>query len=161
MDGVVITEQFNPLLKLNVNMVNSLQFNLSVQKNRTLNLSFANNQLTETTRDGVTLGIGYRFKDVVIHIKTAEKTHELKNDLILNFNLTYTDNKTLIRRINQGSTDGQVTSGSKVWIGEIDADYAVSQQLTLRLFIQTNINQPYISFLTATTKGGLSLRFNF
>lgn len=161
MDGVVLTEQFNPLINLTVNMVNNFQFKMNIQKNRTLNLSFANNQLTQITRDAITLGIGYIFKDVVVHIKTAEKTHELKSDLKISFNLTYTDNKTMIRKINQGNVAGQVTSGSKIWLGDINADYDVSQQLTLRLFIQTNINNPYISFLTATTKGGLALRFKF
>lgn len=159
MEGVSLTEQFNPLLKMSVNMVNNFQMNLSIQKNRTLNLSFANNQLTETTRDGFTLGMGYRFKDVEVHIKAGDKQHDLKSDLILNLNITYNDNKTMIRKINQLTS--QASSGSKVWMAEFSADYAVSADLTLRLFVQTNINKPYLSFLTATTKGGLSLRFSF
>lgn len=159
MEGVQISEQFNPLIRATVAMVNSFQFNLSVQKNRTLALSFSNNQLTETSRLGFTMGTGYRFKDVELHIKTAEKTHDFKSDLVLQLNITYNDNKTEIRRINQNVS--QISSGSKVWMAEISAEYALMSYLTVRAFFQTNINKPYISFMNATTKGGITLRLSF
>ena len=159
MEGITIAEQFNPLLKLSVSMVNSLQFNLSIQKNRNLQLSFSNNQLTETTRDGVTFGGGYRFKDVEIHLKAGGKPRDLKSDVLIQLNLTYNNNKTLIRKINQG-TD-QITSGSQVWMAEISGEYAVSSSITVKAFFQTNINTPYISnsYPNSTTKGGITIRF--
>ena len=161
MEGVQFTEQFNPLIRISCNMVNSLQFNFSIQKNRTLALSFSNNQLTETTRDGFTLGAGYRFRDVKFQVKTADKTHDLKSDLVLQLNLTYNDNITTIRKINQNTS--QPTSGSSVWMGELSAEYALSSTLTLRAFVQTNINHPHItnSYDNSTTKGGLTIRFSF
>ena len=161
LDGVTISEQFNPLVKLSLNMVNNFQLNMSIQKNRMLNLSFSNNQLTQTTRDGLTLGVGYRFKDVKVTIKTADKTHNLKSDVVCQFNLTYNDNQTLIRKINQG-TD-QITSGAQVWMAEISGEYALMTSLTLRAFFQTNINRPhnYNSYPNSTTKGGITLRFSF
>lgn len=165
MDGVQISEQFNPLIRLSVNMVNSFQFNFSLQKNRTLALSFSNNQLTETTRDGVTVGAGYRIKDIVFNVKFGEKTHELKSDLVLQFNLTYNSNMTNIRKINSYNPEigGQVSSGSEVWMAEISGEYALTTYLTARLFFQTNINTPYISnaYPNSTTKGGLTIRFSF
>ena len=63
--------------------------------------------------------------------------------------------------------DGQVykytTIGSKVWMAEISAEYALSTTLTLRAFFQTNINTPFISnaYPNPTTKGGLTVRFSF
>ena len=161
MEGVMISEQFNPLLKFSFNMVNSFQLNLSIQKNRNLALSFSNNQLTETIRDGVTVGTGYRFKDLEFHIKSGDKTHDLKSDLVLQLNITYNKNMTLIRKINQGTR--QVSSGSQVWIAELSAEYALSTSITLRAFFQTNINTPYISnaYPNSTTKGGITLRFSF
>lgn len=161
MEGVQISEQFNPLIRLSVSMTNSIQLNFSLQKNRTLNLSFSNNQLTETTRDGITFGGGYRFKDVAVDIKVAEETHHLKSDIVLQLNLTYNSNKTNIRKINQNIS--QVSSGSEVWMAEISAEYALSSTLTLRAFFQTNINTPFISnsYPNSTTKGGLTVRFSF
>lgn len=160
MEGVTLSENFNPLLKVSLNMVNNFQMNLSIQRNRTLALSFINNQLTETSRNGLTLGTGYRFKDVVIRFKTAQKTQELKSDVVLNMNLTYTDNKTLIRKINQNTH--QISAGSQVIMAEINAEYQVSQSITVRAFFQTNITNPYVnSYKTSTSKGGITLRFSF
>lgn len=161
MEGVIINEQFNPLIMVSVNMVNSFQFKLSIQKTRNLNLSFSNNQLTETYRDGITFGTGYRFKDLEFHIKAGDKVHDLKSDLVLQANITYTNNLTQIRKINQGTR--QISSGAKVWMAEISAEYALSTTLTLRAFFNTNINDPYITntYRNSTTKGGLTVRFSF
>ena len=161
MEGVQISEQFNPLLRLSVSMTNSFQFNLSMQKQRTLSLSFSNNQLTETTRDGITFGGGYRFKDVAFDVKVGEGVHHLKSDIVLQLNITYNSNMTLIRKINQHIN--QISSGSQIWIAEITAEYALSNTLTLRAFFQTNINTPYIpnSYPNSTTKGGITLRLSF
>lgn len=161
MEGVIIDERFQPLIMLSVNMVNSFQFKLGIQKSRSLNLSFSNNQLTETYRDGVTFGTGYTFKDVEFHVKAGDKTHNLKSDLVLQANLTYNNNFTQIRKINRMSR--QITSGSKIWMVEFRAEYALSTALTLRLFFQTNINRPYITnaYPNSTTKGGITVHFSF
>ena len=161
MDGVIINEQFNPLIMLSVNMVNSFNFKISLMKSRTLNLSFTNNQLTENTRNGVTFGTGYRFKDVELHIKAGDKIHDLKSDLVLQCNITYNNTMTQIRKINQNTS--QISSGSKVWMAELSAEYALSTSLTLRAFFQTTINRPHISnaFPNSTTKGGITVRFSF
>ena len=161
MEGVQISEQFNPLVRLAVSMTNSIQLNVSIQKNRTLGLSFSNNQLTETTRDGITFGGGYRFKDVAFDVKVGESIHHLKSDIVLQLNLTYNSNKTNIRKINQNIS--QISSGSEVWMLELSGEYAISTTLTLRAFFQTNINTPYISnsYPNSTTKGGITVRFSF
>ena len=159
--GVQITEQFNPLIRVSVNMVNSFQFNFSLQKNRTLALSFSNNQLTETTRDGVTFGAGYRFKDIGFQLKIGSMPIEVKSDIVLQLNLTYNSNMTNIRKINQNIS--QISSGSSVWMAELSAEYSLTTYLVLRAFFQTNINTPYISnaYPNSTTKGGLTIRFSF
>lgn len=161
MEGVQITEQFNPLIRMSVSMVNSLQFNFSIQKNRTLAMSFSNNQLTETSREGVTFGGGYRFRDVELHIKTGDKVHDFKSDVVLQCNLTYNSNKTEIRKINQNIS--QISSGNGVWMVELSGEYALSTSITARAFFQTNINTPYVSnsYKNSTTKGGVMIRLSF
>lgn len=161
MDGVVLNEQFNPLIRLTVSMVNSFQLNLSIQKSRMLQLSFNNNQLTETLRSGVTVGTGYRIKDVKINFKTSERTFNFKSDLVLALNVTYNNNKTVLRRISQNSN--QISSGSQIWMVDLSAEYTLMSYLAVRFFIQTNINNPWVqnSYLNATTSGGLTLRLSF
>ena len=164
-DGVQITEQMNPLIRVNVTMVNSLQFNFSVNKNRNLQLSFSNNQLTETTRDAITVGAGYRIKDVAFSVLFAGKQHDLKSDIVLRLNLTYNSNMTNIRKINSYNPEvgGQISSGSEVWMVDISGEYNLTENLALRAFFQTNINNPYImnTYPNSTTKGGLTVRFSF
>jgi cell surface protein SprA len=161
MDGVIINEQFQPLIMLSVSMVNSLQFKLRYDKIRSLNLSFVNNQLTETYREGITFGTGYRFKDLEFHVKASDKEYNLKSDLVLQLDITYNNNMTQIRKINQMSR--QISSGSKIWMARVRAEYALSSTLTLQAFFETNINTPYISnaYPNSTTKGGLTVRFSF
>ncbi len=164
-DGVQINEQMNPLIRVTVAMVNSFQFNLSVQKTRNLQLSFSNNQLTETTRDGFTFGTGYRIKDVAFSVLFAGKRHDLKSDIVLQLNITYNSNKTNIRKINGYNEEvgGQISSGSQVWMAELSGEYSLTENLVLRAFFQTNINNPYImnTYPNSTTKGGLTIRLSF
>ena len=96
-----------------------------------------------------------------MHLKVGRLRHDIKSDVVLQFNLTYNSNKTEIRKINQNVS--QISSGSKVWMAEISAEYALSTTLTLRAFFQTNINTPFISnaYPNSTTKGGLTIRFSF
>ncbi|MBQ0015532.1 MAG: cell surface protein SprA [Bacteroidales bacterium] len=161
MDAVQIAEQFNPLIRVAMSFTNNLQLNFSIQRNRTMALSFANNQMTETSRDGITFGGGYRIKDVAFSLKAAGKTMKFKSDIVLQLNLTHNSNKTNIRKINQNIN--QISSGSSVWMIELSGEYALSSTLTLRAFFQTNINTPYISnsYPNSTTKGGLTIRFSF
>ena len=164
-EGIILNEQFSPLIRIRVNMVNSFQFNLSIQKARNLLLSFSNNQLTETTRDGLTLGAGYRIKDVQFRVKFAEKTHDLKSDLVLHLDLTYNNNKTTIRKINgyNPAVGGQISSGAEIWMAEISAEYSLTTFLTAKAFFRTNINTPFISnsYPNSTTQGGLTIKFSF
>ena len=161
MEGVIITEQFQPLIMLSVKMVNSFDFKLKIDRSRVLNLSFANNQLTETYRDGITFGTGYTFKDLEFHVKAGDKTHHLKSDLVMRADISYNNNMTQIRKINQMSR--QISSGQKIWRAQISAEYKLSSTLTLRAFFETNINTPYISnaYPNSTTKGGITVRFSF
>ena len=160
-EQVQLTEQFSPLIKLDMSMKNNVQANFEIRKNRTLSMSFANNQLTETTRDAIVIGAGYRFKDVAFSFKTADRTVNLKSDIVLRADITRNINKTMLRQVDQNIS--QVSSGSEVWTIGVSAEYSLTQNLTVRAFFESTINTPYISnsYPNATTKGGLTARFSF
>lgn len=165
MEGVQISEMFDPLIRVSADLVNSFQLGFSIRKTRTLLLSFSNNQLTETTSEGFTLRTGYIFKDVQFRVKFADKVYDLKNDLRLTLNLTYRSNKINIRKINGYNPEvgGQISSGSAVWTADLSAEYDLTTFLTLKAFFRTDINKPYISnsYPNSTTKGGFAIRFTF
>ena len=160
-EQVQLTEQFSPLIKVDMSMKNNVQANFEIRKNRTLSMSFANNQLTETTRDAIVLGVGYRFKDVAFSFKTADRTVNLKSDIVLRADITRNINKTMLRQVDQNIS--QISSGSEVWTIGISGEYSLTQNLTIRAFFESTINTPYISnsYPNSTTKGGLTARFSF
>jgi cell surface protein SprA len=62
--NVVMTDQFNPLMRVDFEMKNSLSVLAEVRRDRSMALSFDNNLLTEINGKEYTLGFGKRFKDV-------------------------------------------------------------------------------------------------
>ncbi len=160
-EQIQLVEQFSPLIKIDMRLVNNIQANFEIRKDRTLSLSFANNQLTETSRDAIVVGLGYRFKDVAFSIKTSEKTLNLKSDIIVRADVTRNVNKTTLRQVDQNVS--QISSGSEVWTIGLSAEYALTTNLTIRAFFESTINTPFISnsYPNSTTKGGLTARFSF
>ncbi len=159
---VTITEQFSPLINIDMTLQNSLLAKLELKKSRNLSLSFSNNQLTEVTSNEFVLGLGYRFKEVPISFSSfgggAGKT--FKSDLNLKTDFSIRNNKTVLRSID--SDLNQVSAGQKVITISTSVDYMLSQSLTLRFFFDKTITNPFLpsQYRNSTTKGGISLRFS-
>lgn len=159
MDQVMITEQLSPLIKIDINLKNSFQYNFEIRKERSLSLSFANNQLTEINRNGFVMGAGYRFKDVKINIRTSNQGgKEFKSDILVKADLTITKNKTVLRKIDQDVN--LISAGSSVTTLNLSGEYSLSEKLILKAYFDITINTPYISssYPNSTTEGGFSLK---
>ncbi len=159
-DQVTISEQFSPLIKIELSWVNSLLTNIEFKKSRNLSLSFVNNQLTELTSNEFIIGLGYRFKDVEIRIRTSGSTKPLKSDINIKCDFSIRSNKTILRRVDQNIN--QISTGQQVISLNFSADYQLNERFTLRAFFDKVINNPYISstFPNSTTNAGFSLRFS-
>ncbi|MCD4665415.1 MAG: cell surface protein SprA, partial [Bacteroidales bacterium] len=162
--AISISEQFSPLINIDMTMQNSLLAKLEFKKSRNLSLSFANNQLTEVRSNEYIIGLGYRFKEVPISFsgigggKGGGRT--FKSDLNLKGDFSVRDNTTVLRSID---TDlNQVSAGQKVMSINFSMDYMLTQSLTIRFFFDKIINNPYLpsQFRNSSTKGGFSLRFS-
>jgi len=154
-DQVSITEQYSPLLKIELSWVNSLLTNIEFKKSRNLSLSFVNNQLTELTSNEFIIGLGYRIKDVEIIIGKL-----LKSDITLKCDFSIRSNKTVLRRVDQNIN--QISAGQQVISLNFSADYMLNERFTLRAFFDKVINNPFISssFPNSTTNAGISVRFS-
>ncbi len=159
-DQVTITEQFSPLLKIELAWVNSLLTNIEFKKSRNLSLSFVNNQLTELTSNEFIIGLGYRFKDIEIRINTGGSSKPMKSDINVKCDFSIRSNKTILRRVDQEVN--QISTGQQVISLNFSADYQMNERFTLRLFFDKVINNPYISstFPNSTTNAGISVRFS-
>ena len=157
-----ISEQFSPLIKLDMTWNNSLLTNLEFKKSRNLSLSFVNNQLTEVSSNEYVFGLGYRIKNVKFSIKTLGskgKKKQLNSDLNLKVDFSIRDNKTVLRRLDQEID--QISSGQRITSLNFSADYMVSQKFTVRLYFDKIMNKPHVAnqYPNSTTSGGISLRF--
>ncbi len=154
---VSITEQFSPLINLDLTWKNSLITKVEYKKSRNLAVSFANNQMTEVISGEITVGTGYRIKDVEFSL-SGGKT--FKSDLSLKADFSIRNNKTVLRKIVENVD--QISAGQRVYSINLSAEYMLSQKFTIRAFFDKVINNPYISsqFLNSNTNAGISLRFS-
>ena len=161
-NNVTITEQFSPLINIDMQFKNSLMSKLEMKKSRNLSLSFANNQLTEVSSEEFIIGLGYRFKEVPISFArlSGGTGKTFKSDINIKADFSIRNNKTVLRSID---TDlNQVSAGQKVTSFNFSLDYMLSQALTLRLFFDRITTNPFLAsqYRNSTTKGGISLRFS-
>ncbi|MBR1928765.1 MAG: cell surface protein SprA [Paludibacteraceae bacterium] len=139
-----ITEQFSPLIGLNLAMKNSMTAKFEYRKQRNLTLNVNSVQLMEGATDEFVIGWGYTIKDFDIIIKLkSDKENKIKNDLKLAVDVSYKDMKTLLRKVEENLT--QASSGNKVWGLKISADYVLSSKVNLQLFYEHQSTIPLIS----------------
>jgi len=158
-----ISEQFSPLIKLDMTWNNSLLTNLEFKRSRNLSLSFVNNQLTEVASNEYIVGLGYRIKDVKFAIRTLGggkgNKRQLSSDLNLKLDFSVRDNKTVLRRLDEDID--QISSGQRITSINFSADYMISQKFTIRLYFDRIMNKPHVAnqYPNSNTSGGLSMRF--
>ncbi len=159
---VSITEQFNPLLKIDMGFINSLLASVELRRARNISLSFVNNQLTEISSNEFIVGLGYRFKGIKINFSGAlggGKKSKTNSDLNVKLDFSIRKNKTVLRRVDQDIN--QISVGQQVTSINFSADYNLSVRFNVRFYFDKIINSPYVSnqYRTSNTKGGIALRF--
>jgi cell surface protein SprA len=158
---ITITEQFSPLINIDMTWNNSLLSNVEVKKSRDLSLSFANNQLTEISSTEFIIGLGYRIKNVVINVKgiNGGKMKKLKSDLNIKSDISIKTNKTILRKIIEDVN--QISTGQRIISINTSADYLINDKFTIKFFFDKIITNPFVSsqFPNANTNAGFSLRF--
>jgi cell surface protein SprA len=160
--NVNLVEQFNPLIRVDFEMKNSVQIRAEVKKERALSLSFDNNLLTEMQGQTYTLGTGYRIKDVVINTKLADNpTNTIKSDLNLKLDLNYMNNKTIVRYLDYDNNE--LGGGQNMWSAKFTADYSFSRNFTVILYYDHSFSKAVISTAYPMTniRAGFTLRYTF
>jgi cell surface protein SprA len=156
--AIAITEQFNPLFKVDATWQNSLITKFEYRSNRNISLSLTNNRITELKGTEITVGTGYRFQNVKFPIKIGKKTPI--SDINARLDISYRNNKTIIRNIDQ--VQNQVTAGQEYIAIKGSADYVLNKQFTLRFYYDRVMTTPHIStsFPTMNQNVGFAMRVN-
>lgn len=175
---VVITEQFNPLIGLEVRTRNDINFSVDYIKSRNLNLSLTNYQLNENNSSEIVFGFGSKFKNVSLPFGNrerkrperpepgtvrepqsgrSERSEEAGNDILLQMDFSIGDNLSIIHLFDS-DVQPQVSSGARTISFRPTVDYELSDKMTIRLYGEYNKTVPWTSnsypitrFRTGTT----------
>ena len=158
--NVSIRESFNPLFGIDLGWKNDLKTAFSVNMNRTLGLSLANNQVMELKNIIYAFELGYFFRKVPLIFKFGEdRQKKIETDLKLSGTLSITDERTFLRNLMETEQETQVSSGNKITAMKLMADYTLSRNVMLRAFFEHTFNHPYVSAISVSnTNFGFSLR---
>ena len=160
--NVSLMERFNPLIRVNFEMKNSFRVNAEVRKDRTLNMSFDNNLLTEVKGNEYIVGLGYRIKDVIINSTLADNpTNTIKSDINIKADFSLRKNQTIVRYLDYDNN--QLGGGQDIWTIKFTADYAFSKNLTAIFYYDHSFSKAVISTAYPITniRSGFTLRYNF
>jgi cell surface protein SprA len=159
--NVNLVEQFNPLVRLDMEFANSLKILAELRKERAISLSLDNNLITETSGDEYIIGLGYRVKDVRFRTSIGGRKVTLKGDLNIKADVSYRDNITVLRNLEYDNN--QVTAGQRLVAIKVTADYALTKNLTALFFYDHNFSEFAIStaFPQTSIRSGFTIRYNF
>lgn len=157
---VTISEQFAPLIGIDMKWKNSLQTRIEFKKDRTMSMNVTNTQVTEVRGTELTVGAGYRIPDIELPFKIGKNGKRPVSDVNLRADFSVRDNRTIIRKIVEGVNTP--TAGQLGYSLRTSADYKLSNKINLRVFYDWVKNNPVIStaFPTSNINAGFSIRFS-
>ena len=159
--NVNLVEQFNPLIRLDLELKNSLRIVFDVIKDRAVSLSLANNLITESWGNEYTLGMGYRVKNLRLRSNLANNGSNFVGDLNAKIDLNLRKNITVIRNLNVDNN--KVSAGQSIFSLKLSADYALSRNFSAILFYDHLFSKYEIStaFPQTNIRSGFTFRYSF
>jgi cell surface protein SprA len=154
-----INETFNPLFDVDITWLNNVTSRFEYRKSRNVMLSLTNNQAMELFNNEASMGLGYRFENMKLFVKTKSSQKALNNDLNVRADLTYGKNKTVLRKLIE--ENNQTTAGQESFSIKFSADYNLSEVFIVRLFYDRILNSPFISNSYRTTNSNFGVSFRF
>lgn len=156
---VMISEQFAPLIGINVRTKNKMTARFEYKTKRDLSLNISNSQINELNSKDWSFEVGYTKSNMKLPFRDQGRVITLKNDITFRLNMSVTNSQTIQRRI-EGEND--VTNGNINFQLRPNVSYVVNQKLNIQLYLDRNVNEPLIStsFPRSTTRFGTKIQFN-
>ena len=154
--GITISEQFAPLVGVDVVMKNSINAKVEYGRKRDMQMSFNNNQLAEATSQMITLGLGYKIKEFPFEVAGRQ----FKSDIDFRADFRIERSLQVLHKLIEDLD--QASAGFTKYTFGFYADYKISEQFDVRFFIDRDVNKPVVqtAFPTANTKIGFTIRFS-
>jgi cell surface protein SprA len=156
---VLISEQFAPLVGINVRTKSRLTARAEYKTKRDLALNISNAQVTELNTKDISCEIGFTKNNMKLPFKSQGRTIVLKNDVTFRMNFSISDNKTIQRKVDDLST---ITNGNINFQLRPNISYVVNQKLTVQGYFERTVNEPLVtnSYPRSTTRFGIQVRFS-
>lgn len=162
MSQILLSEQYTPLLGINLAFTNSLTPSIEYKKSRTITLGFSNNQITEVNGREIVIGCGYTLKDLGFSISLFDGpgAKKVSNDLKLKLDIGFRRDITTLRSIDEGNS--QISAGQNKINVYLTGDYTLSQRLSMQAFFKYDMTNPFIANAYRTTNvfAGITARFS-
>ncbi|MGB8195343.1 MAG: cell surface protein SprA, partial [Chitinophagaceae bacterium] len=161
--NITISEQFAPLIDLDMQFTNQVSARFEFRKSRQLSLSLVDFQLSENRSTEFTIGAGWRKRGFPLpfRIKLPGRdapAKKLDNDVNFRLDFSLRDVATSNSRLDQ--TVALPTSGQKEIIISPSIDYVLNNRVNLKLYFDQRRVIPKISTSPpiTTTRAGLQIR---
>ena len=153
--NITISEEFSPLLSVDLTFTNQLSARMEYRKTRQLSLSLIDYQLAENRSTEVTIGADWRVKGMPL-IKKIGKM-KLDNDVTFKLDFSLRDDATANSKLDQNTSFG--TAGQKVINIYPTIDYVVNSRIRATLFFQQTRTIPKIATTApiTNTRAGMTL----
>jgi cell surface protein SprA len=156
---VLISEQFSPLIGVNIRTKGRTTIRAEYKTKRDLALNISNAQITELSSKDVSFELGYTKNNMKLPFRSQGRTIVLKNDVTFRMNITISDSKTIQRKLEDLNT---ITNGNINFQLRPNISYVVNQKLTLQAYFERTVNEPLVtnSYPRTTTRFGIQVRFS-
>ena len=163
--NITISEQFAPLIDLDMQFVNQMQVKFSFSKSRQLSLSLIDYQMSESQSTEYVFGFGFRKRGVPLpfHIKVMGKngfTNQLENDMTFRLDMSLRDDATTNSYLDQNAS--VPVGGQQVVSISPSISYVVNNRINLKLYFDERRTIPKISSSppVTTTRAGIEIRIS-
>jgi len=156
---VLLSEQFAPLIGVNVRTKSRVTANFQYKTKRDVSLTISNAQITEMLSKDISLEIGFTKNNMRLPFKSEGRLIVLKNDVTFRLNTTVSDTRTIQRKVNELN---MITNGAVNIQLRPNISYVVNQKLNIQAYFERTINDPKVSnsYRRATTRFGVQVRFS-
>ena len=184
---LVISEQFSPIIGIDVRTKSDLNLGFEYRKTRNLLFDISEGELREDRATEYTFSFGMTLTGVNIGFITGDKPRDRRRrgggdssasdpqdpasagavsdtrgrELTINFDMSYRDDVSLLHAYDTGTT-AEPNRGLKSLSINPSVDYDVNKNFSLRFFVDFSKTQPYLStsYPITSIQGGLTARFN-
>jgi cell surface protein SprA len=156
--NITISEQFSPLIDIDMQFTNQVNARFEYKKSRTLSLSLVDFQLSEARSTEYGMTAGFRKRGLFSWIKWKGKP--LENDAAFRLEFSVRDDATSNSRLDQ--TQSLPTAGQKVVFISPSIDYVISNRVNIKFYFEQRRVIPKISTAPpiTNTKAGMQVNIS-